>query len=53
MSSGQERKFVDEHRIAAAIDQRVRQLEAKGISGKALLEPTGYTPDLHRFWHGP
>lgn len=49
---GQERKFAEEHRIAAAIDQRVRQLEANGICGKALLEPmAGYTPDLHRLWN--
>jgi hypothetical protein len=49
---GQERKFAEEHRIAAAIDQRVRQLEAKGIRGRALLEPmAGYTPDLHRLWN--
>ncbi|WP_434113786.1 hypothetical protein [Paraburkholderia caffeinilytica] len=49
---GQERKFAEEHGIAAAIDQRVRQLEAKGIRGPALLEPmAGYTPDLHRLWN--
>lgn len=49
---GKERRFAEEHRIAAAIDQRVCQLEAKGIRGTALLEHmTGYTLDLHRLWN--
>jgi len=41
----------EEHRIAAAIDQRVRQLEATGITGAALLEPmVGHMLDLQRLW---
>jgi hypothetical protein len=32
------RAHSEEHRIAAAIDQRVRQLEAKGVSDEALPE---------------
>lgn len=49
---GKERRFAEEHWIAAAIDQRVCRLEAKGIRGTALLEyMTGYTHDLHRLWN--
>jgi hypothetical protein len=49
---GKERRFVDEHRIAAAIDQRVRQLEANGIHGAALLaHMVAYAPDLQRLWN--
>ena len=41
-----------EHKIAAAIDLRVRQLEAKGITGGALLEQMiGYLPDLQWLWN--
>lgn len=41
----------EEHKIAAAIDLRVRQLEAKGIVGPALLEHmVGYILDLQRLW---
>ncbi len=41
----------EEHRIAAAIDQRVRQLEAAGVDDKALLEQmVGYVLDLQRLW---
>lgn len=40
-----------EHKIAAAIDLRVRQLEVKGITGGALLEQmVGQLPDLHWLW---
>ncbi|MEX3555524.1 MAG: hypothetical protein VB131_02475 [Burkholderia gladioli] len=49
---GKERRFVDEHRIAAAIDQRVSQLEANGIRGADLLaHMAAYTPDLQRLWN--
>lgn len=49
---GKERRFADEHRIAAAIDQRVRQLEANGIRGAALLaHMAAYTPELQRLWN--
>ncbi|RZF23427.1 hypothetical protein EVC45_44635 [Paraburkholderia sp. UYCP14C] len=49
---GKERRFADEHRIAASIDQRVRQLEANGIRGVALLaHMAAYTPDLQRLWN--
>lgn len=38
-------------KTAAAIDLRVRQLEAKGIVGTALFEPmVGYILDLQRLW---
>lgn len=41
----------EENRLAAAIDQRVRQLEATGIGGDALLERMiGHILDLHRLW---
>jgi hypothetical protein len=41
----------EEHRLAAAIDQRVRQLEATGIHGAALLEHmVGHVLDLQRIW---
>lgn len=41
----------EEHRIAAAIDQRVRQLEAMGIGGADLLERmVGHILDLQRLW---
>lgn len=40
-----------EHKIAAAIDLRVRQLEAKGITGGALLEQmVGSILDLQWLW---
>jgi hypothetical protein len=40
-----------EHKIAAAIDLRVRQLEAQGITGGVLLEQmVGQLPDLHWLW---
>ena len=40
-----------EHRIAAAIDTRLRQLEAKGIGGAALLEQmVGHILDLQWLW---
>jgi hypothetical protein len=40
-----------EHKIAAAIDLRVRQLEAKGITGGALLEQmVGHLPDFYWLW---
>ena len=45
------RAHSEEHRIAAAIDQRVRQLEAKGVSDEALPEHmVGYLLDLQRLW---
>jgi hypothetical protein len=45
------RAHSEEHRIAAAIDQRVRQLEAKGVSDEALPEHmVGYMLDLQRLW---
>ena len=41
----------EEHRIAAGIDRRVRQLEAIGIGGDALLERmVGHVLDLQRLW---
>jgi hypothetical protein len=40
-----------EHRIAAAIDSRVRQLEAKGIGDAALLgQMVGHILDLQWLW---
>lgn len=40
-----------EHKIAAAIDLRVRQLEAKGVGDAALLEQMiGYILDLQWLW---
>lgn len=46
-----DRAAKEERRIAAAIDQRVRQLEAAGIHGAALLEHmVRHLPDLHRIW---
>jgi hypothetical protein len=45
------RAHSEERRIAAAIDQRVRQLEAKGVSDEALPEHmVGYMLDLQRLW---
>ena len=45
------RTVSEEYRIAAAIDQRVRQLEATGIDEAALLEQmVGYVLDLQRLW---
>ena len=41
----------EEHRLAAAIDSRVRQLEAQGMGGAALLEHmVGHVLDLQRLW---
>ena len=41
----------EEHRLAAAIDLRVRQLEAQGMRGAALLEHmVGHILDLQRLW---
>ena len=41
----------EENRLAAAIDLRVRQLEAMGLGGAALLERmVGYVLDLQRLW---
>ena len=41
----------EEHRLAAAIDLRVRQLEAQGMGGAALLEHmVGHILDLQRLW---
>ncbi len=46
-----DRTVNEEHRIAAGIDQRVRQLEAIGIGGDALLERmVGNVLDLQRLW---
>jgi hypothetical protein len=40
-----------EHKLAAVIDLRVRQLEAKGIKGSALLEHMiGHILDLQQIW---
>ena len=40
-----------EHKLAAAIDLRVRQLEAKGIGGAAMLEQmVGHILDLQWLW---
>jgi hypothetical protein len=45
------RTINDEHRLAAAIDLRVRQLEAQGMGGAALLEHmVGHVLDLQRLW---
>ena len=39
--------------LAAAMDQRVCQLEAMGITGDALIERmAGHLPDLQRIWVG-
>lgn len=41
----------DENRAASAINQRVLQLEAKGVNGRALLEHmVGHILDLQRLW---
>jgi hypothetical protein len=41
----------DENRVASAINQRVLQLEARGINGNALLEHmVGHVLDLQRLW---
>jgi hypothetical protein len=46
------RAVSDEQKTAAAIDQRVRQLEATGIDDAALLEHmVGHLFDLHRLWN--
>jgi len=40
-----------EHKLAAAIDQRVRQLEAKGVDDAALLKQmVGHVLDLQWLW---
>ena len=40
-----------EHKLAAAIDQRVRQLEAQGVDNAALLEKmVGHILDLQWLW---
>lgn len=40
-------------KIATAIDQRVAQLAATGVSGGELLyRMVGHLPDLHRIWVG-
>ena len=45
------RTISNEHQIAAAIDQRMCQLEATGIGGAALLERmVGHVLDLERLW---
>lgn len=39
--------------MAAAMDQRVRQLAAKGVSGSDLLyQMVGHLPDLQKIWDG-
>jgi hypothetical protein len=39
----------DFRRMAADMDQRVRQLEAEGVSGHALIyRMVGHLPDLQR-----
>lgn len=39
--------------LAAAMDQRVRQLAAKGVSGSELLyQMVGHLPDLQKIWDG-
>lgn len=41
----------EDHRMAVAIDQRVRQLEAQGLDDAALLEQmVGHVLDLQRLW---
>lgn len=43
----------DFRRIAAAMDQRVRQLAADGVTGGELLHRmVGHLPDLQRIWVG-
>lgn len=45
------RTISNEHQIAAAIDQRMCQLEAMGIGGAVLLDRMiGHVPDLQRLW---
>lgn len=40
-------------RLAAAIDQRIQQLDADGIRGPAVIDPMlPYLPDLQRIWKG-
>lgn len=44
-------RVFDENRVASAINQHVLQLEAKGITGNALLEHmVGHILDLQRLW---
>ncbi|MEM5372963.1 hypothetical protein V4C53_44195 [Paraburkholderia azotifigens] len=46
-----DRKIGEEHRLAAAINLRVHQLEAQGVSDRVLMEQMiGYIPDLERLW---
>ena len=46
-----DRSVNNDHQIAAAIDQRMCQLEATGIGGAALLDRMiGYVFDLQRLW---
>lgn len=41
-----------DQRVAASIDERVRQLEAQGITGPSLLEHmVGHVMDLQRLWN--
>lgn len=43
----------DFRRMAKAMDQRVQQLAAEGVSGPVLLhQMVGHLPDLHRIWTG-
>lgn len=40
-------------RLAAAMDQRVRQLANEGIAGRGLIDRmAGHLPDLQRIWEG-
>ena len=46
-----DRSVSNDHQIAAAIDQRMCQLEARGIGGAALLDRmVGHVLDLQRLW---
>ena len=43
----------DFRRMAAAMDERVRQLAAEGVSdAEVFSRMTGYMPELHRIWVG-
>ncbi|TDF53378.1 transposase [Cupriavidus sp. L7L] len=43
----------DFRRIAGAMDQRVRQLSAEGVTGRELIHRmAGHMPDLQRVWVG-
>jgi len=43
----------DFRRMAAVMDQRVRQLAANGVTGRELIHRmVGHLPELHQIWVG-